>query len=69
MKKAKFQLIETTCKRCGVKLYTGNRSLYGFDKEKERSDRICGNCITPEERHELLSLVPYPGCFQKTHKG
>jgi RNase P subunit RPR2 len=66
MKKAKFQLIETTCKRCGVKLYTGNRSLYGFDKEKAELDRICKNCITPQEQAKILRLVPFPSCFQKT---
>jgi ribosomal protein L32 len=68
MRKAKFELIETTCKRCGKKLFTGNRSLYGFDEQKKRLDRLCGDCITPKERQELLSLVPFPGCFQKTIK-
>jgi hypothetical protein len=59
MKKQKFRLIETTCKRCGKKLFTGNRSLYGFDKEKTELDRLCKDCITPEENKRLLNLVPF----------
>ena len=59
MKKQKFQLIETTCKRCGKKLFTGNRSLFGFDKEKSELGRICKNCITSEENNRLLKLVPF----------
>jgi hypothetical protein len=58
MKKSKFQLIETTCKRCGKKVFTGNRSLFGFDKEKAELDRICSDCITPEEQNKILQLVP-----------
>lgn len=57
-RKIKFQLVETTCKRCGVKLYTGNRSLFGMDKEKKEFERICSKCITPEEQRKLLSLNP-----------
>jgi len=58
MKRQKFHLIQTTCKRCGKPLMTGNRSLFGFDKEKAELDRICKNCITPEENHRILSLIP-----------
>jgi hypothetical protein len=58
-RKVKFQLIKTTCKRCGCDLYTGNRSLYGFNKQKAELDRICGNCITPEEKERMLKLVPF----------
>lgn len=57
-RKVKFQLVETTCKRCGVKLYTGNRSLCGFDKEKKELDRVCSKCITPEEQRRILELNP-----------
>jgi hypothetical protein len=58
MKRVKFQLIQTTCKRCGVSLYTGNRSLYGHDREKAKYDRICAKCITAEEQNEINKLVP-----------
>ncbi len=57
--KTKFRLIETTCRRCGKVLYTGNRSLYGFDKEKAELDRICKDCINPEEQAKILNLVPF----------
>jgi len=57
-RKVKFHLIETTCKRCGVKLYSGNRSLYGLDKVKKELDRICNKCITPEEQRRILELKP-----------
>ena len=55
----RFRLIPTSCRRCGKPLYTGNRSLYGFDKEKRELDRICEKCITPEEKERMLKLVPF----------
>jgi RNase P subunit RPR2 len=59
MRKSRFTLIQTTCKRCGKPLMTGSRSLFGFDKEKAELDRICKNCITPEEQSRILKLVPF----------
>ena len=56
--KKKFELIETTCRRCGKSLMTGNRSLFGFDKEKNQYDRICSQCITLEEKHFIENLNP-----------
>ena len=61
MRKAKFQLVKTTCRRCGCDLYTGNRSLYGLDTEKAKYDRICAKCITQEEQEAILKLVPKLG--------
>jgi len=58
-RRVKFQLIETTCRRCGKKLLTGNRSLFGLDKEKKELDRICSECITPEETRRILELRPF----------
>ena len=49
----KFSLIQTTCRRCGKPLMTGNRSLFGNDKDKKRLDRICSKCVTPEEAKEM----------------
>jgi RNase P subunit RPR2 len=57
MKRTKFQLIQTSCKRCGKPLVTGSRSLYGMDEAKAKYDRICQQCMTPEEHHELLNLL------------
>ena len=59
MKKAKLHLVKTTCRRCGKELWTGDISLYGFDKEKAELDRICKDCITPEEQAQILKLVPF----------
>jgi hypothetical protein len=56
--KRKFQLIETTCKRCGKKLLTGNRSLFGNDQMKAKLDRICYECCTPEELNIMQTLKP-----------
>jgi len=58
MRKIKFQLIKVNCRRCGKELYTGNRSLFGWDEQKSRLDRICKDCITPEEQFEILKLQP-----------
>ena len=58
MKKAKFRLMETTCRKCGKPLMTGNRSLFGLDQAKAKLDRICKDCITPEEQSEILRLQP-----------
>jgi len=32
----RFQLVQTTCKRCGKPIYTGNRSLFGLDDVKAK---------------------------------
>jgi hypothetical protein len=37
---------------------TGNRSLLGLDEAKKKLDRICSECITPEETNEIRGLVP-----------
>lgn len=58
MKNKKFELIKTICRRCGKSIYTGNRSLYGLNKSKAELDRICKDCITPEEKHKIERLDP-----------
>ena len=58
MRKIRFRLVETTCRRCGTKLFTGNRSLYGLDEAKAKYDRICAKCITVEEQDAILKLQP-----------
>lgn len=50
----RFRLMETTCKRCGKPLVTGNRSLNGNEDLKKKFERICGSCMTPEEKNELI---------------
>jgi RNase P subunit RPR2 len=58
MRRIKFALIKTTCRRCGKELYTGNRSLYGLDQAKAELDRICKDCITADEHSKILRLEP-----------
>ena len=58
MRKSKFHLIHTNCRRCGKPLMTGSRSLFGMDEAKKQLDRLCGDCITPEEKDQLHKLRP-----------
>lgn len=53
MRHARFQIVYTTCRRCGKNIATGNRSIYGADRLKAQYDRICESCITNDERHEI----------------
>ena len=57
-RKTKFELYQTTCKRCGCTLYTGSRSLFGNDDLKKRLERLCDGCITAEEKELLRSYRP-----------
>lgn len=57
----RIKLVETTCRRCGKKITTGNRSIHGYPEQKKRLDRICEDCITDDEKAELLTLVPGRG--------
>lgn len=55
---SKFRIVTTKCRRCGRQVGTGNKSLWGNDKAKAKLDRICSDCITPEEREAIRSLRP-----------
>ena len=46
-------MVETTCKRCGARIFTGSRSLFGMDKLKTKYGEICTKCVTPEEKKEI----------------
>jgi len=54
-RKTRFQLVNTTCPRCGKPTVTGNRSLWGADSLQQKYTGICTACITPEEREEINS--------------
>lgn len=58
MAKIKFALVETTCRRCGKPIVTGNRSLHGNDAAKAKLDRICSGCITEDEKAEIRNTRP-----------
>jgi Protein of unknown function (DUF2688) len=54
MRRTRIQIITTSCRRCGKPLATLSRSLYGAERAKANLDRICGDCVTEEERQEML---------------
>ena len=57
MKRQRFHLVVTHCPRCGKEVFTGNRSLWGADSTKAKYNGICSNCITPEERAEMMKEI------------
>lgn len=58
-RKLRITLLQTPCRRgCGKMLVTLNRSLMGNDEARSRLAGICENCITDEERAEILDLKP-----------
>lgn len=54
MRRGRFFLYRTACRRCGCELYTGSRSILGADAAKARLDRLCEACTTPAERDQML---------------
>lgn len=52
--KPKFQLINSTCRRCGEPIVTSNRSLFGADAKHAKFAGIC--CLTPDELKEMRGL-------------
>ncbi len=55
MRKPKFKLIQTSCRRCGEKIFTANRSLHGNDALKADLGSICQNCTTAAEEEKMLN--------------
>lgn len=53
-RRRRFYLVHTTCRRCGIPLMTGNRSLFGADTLKANYDRLCEGCTSEEERRIML---------------
>ena len=49
----KQQLHQTTCKRCGKPIVSSIRSL------QHPLGRICRDCITNEERQEILEFLAW----------
>jgi hypothetical protein len=47
----------TTCIRCGKPLTILANSLYGLDALKWKYARICQDCATPDEKHEINELI------------
>jgi Protein of unknown function (DUF2688) len=53
MKRSRFHLVPTTCRRCGATLLTGSRSLVGTAAMKARYGAICAGCFTAEESEAM----------------
>jgi hypothetical protein len=48
-RRSRFQLVATSCRRCGKSIYTGSRPLYGTREMQEKYGRICDKCFTAAE--------------------
>jgi hypothetical protein len=52
-----MNLVKVNCKRCKKPIMTLSKSLHGVkDSEKARFDRLCNDCITDEEREQILII-------------
>lgn len=51
LRKPKFKLINSTCKRCGKPIITSNRSLFGNSSGHAKWSGIC--CMTVDELKEM----------------
>ncbi len=50
-------IVETSCKRCKKPIATLVKSFYGCDKLQKQFGGICSDCISPEERQDLLTKM------------
>ncbi len=57
MRRARIEIVTTSCRRCGKALATASRSLHGADAAKARFGSICSDCVTPAEREEMLHAI------------
>lgn len=53
VRRNRFRLVHSSCRRCGAPILTGNRSLYGAESTRQKYGRICGACVTDDERREM----------------
>jgi hypothetical protein len=56
-RRTRFQLISTTCRRCGKPIATGSRSLFGLEDLKTQYDRVCQDCLSSDEQNDLLHTM------------
>lgn len=57
MKRIKYQLYETKCKRCGKPLMTSTRSLWGSDEGHSKYSGICSSCLTNTENEDMVRFI------------
>ena len=53
----KYALYATVCKRCGILIYSSNRSVHGADNAHKKYSGICSDCITKTEQTEMKSEI------------
>lgn len=64
-KRRRPQMIQAECRRgCGATLHTLDRSLYGLDEIRKKYYLICAECLTPDEKEEMLNAMSN-GILQK----
>lgn len=56
-RKARITFYVTECKRCKCELTTSSRSILGLDKLKEKYGSICRECMSEDERQEMLDAM------------
>ena len=57
VRKNRITIEQTTCRRCGKPLATTSRSLFGLDRLKARLGSICSDCMTEDEKQEMLEAM------------
>jgi hypothetical protein len=55
MRRSRIQIIISKCRRCGCKLATASRSIWGDEAGKKKYELICKNCLTSEEEADILN--------------
>lgn len=50
----KIHIVMTKCKRCGKSLAKTDKSLYGAEKAKAQYGDICSDCMSSEEKFDML---------------
>jgi hypothetical protein len=55
MGRLKIKVVVSKCRRCGKKLATTNRSIWGNDAAKKKYELICKDCLTDEEYNDMFA--------------
>lgn len=55
--KSKIAFYETSCERCGKRIMTASRSLWGLDELKKEYENVCEECATPDEKYKLAIAI------------
>lgn len=55
MARRRITIIVSKCRRCGCKLATASRSIWGDEATKKKYELICDNCLTDDEKADMLN--------------